>query len=391
MSLDAILGRNGQALAARLGTELQVDELRKKVTPADASAAVQQVGTVTVSAAQNSTLYSLNVSVPAMSVPITVSYTSDGSATTTEIATGLTAALVANAVTNGLLTATSAADVITYTVKRPGQVLTLTSTAASAGDLTLAVGTAAASGGSSTFGRWVSLTSFSTTSGLWAASAPALPSKATLTLVATYAASSTYVVSPILTDIHTGATLAPNLTWAAGASAAAMATNADTAIEGTISGSSVATSVSGSDVTIVITLPWPYQFSGYEIVPAASGGSGSEALVQSASTACGAAPRGGVAMDYGSTPAPSYGVSATATAAGAAVPVFEVGGIVVVEDPGATVTAGTAVYVETTSGATQRRFYTTSSATRFIAPRARWVQGNIPLADGTTGATIELE
>lgn len=391
MSLDTLLGRNGQALAARLGTELQVHELRKLVTSADASAAVQQVGTVTVGAAQNSTLYSLNVSVPAMSVPITVSYTSDGSATTTEIAAGLTAALVANAVTDGLLTATSASNVLTYTVKRPGQVLTLTSTAASAGDLTLAVGTAAASGGSITFGRWVSLTSFDATKGLWAASAPALPAKATFTLLATYAASSTYVASPIVLNIHTGATSAPNLTWAAGASASAMAGNAETAIESTISGSSVATTVDGSNVTIVITLPWPNEFSAYSIVPAASGGAGTEDLRHTTSTGCGASPRGGVAMDYGVTPAPSFGTSATATAAGAAVPVFETGGIVVVEDPGATVTAGSAVYVETTSGATQRRFYTASSATRFAAPRARWVQGNIPLADGTTGATIELE
>jgi hypothetical protein len=391
MSLSATIGRDGQALGARLGSVFEVNESNKVVTIGDASAAVQQISTVTVDTAQNSTVYNLTLRVPAMSLPVTVSYTSDGTATTTEIATNLTAAIVADSVTNGLVAATSSTNVITLTARRPNQVVTIASSAASSGDLTIATGTAAAAGGSYTFGRYINLSSYNATKARWSVSAATLPSAATLTLVATHDASATYVAKPIFANAHTGATSSPNLTWAAGANATAMAALADTAIEAAISGSSVATAVDGDDVTIVVTLPWPQQFSAYSLDPAASGGGGSEALVHSASTSIGAAPRSGIVMDYGVTPPPAFGTSATATQAGDDVSAFEAGGMVWVTDPGATVTAGGAVYIETTAGATNGRAYTTSSTTRYIEPNAKWVRGGVYIADGTLAALIEQE
>jgi hypothetical protein len=79
-----------------------------------------QVSTVTVATAENSSDYTVTLN----GVPITV--TSDGSATGTEIATLLSAAVNAEALVAGAVTATSSSAVVTVTSRVAGNSFTLT-------------------------------------------------------------------------------------------------------------------------------------------------------------------------------------------------------------------------------------------------------------------------
>ena len=391
MPLSQIRGRAGQAIGARLGTEYTANDLAKVVTSGRASAPVAQISTVTVDSAQNSTLYSLDILPPGYESPIVVSFTSDGTATTAEIAAGLGAAVDADAAASGWFDTGVVSNVLTLTGNAPGIAVSVSSSAASASDLTIATATAAASGGSYSFGRVVNLATFDAASGAWNVSAPALPAAGVMVLTATHSASASYSVQISFTNVNTGVTnvLSP-ITFAAGASASATATNAETAFNSSVGAGSTTTSVDGSDITITVTAPRPQDFGPVVTAPSASGGGGSEDLLISSITPGGDPLRSGVVMDYDVTPASSFGVSPTATQAGDAVSVAEGGLSVFVADPGVSVTAGAAVYVETTAGANQGRAYTASSASRYLLPGASWVQGGVTLSDGTSAAVIQL-
>jgi len=391
MPLSQIRGRAGQAIGARLGTEYTADDLAKVVTSGRASAPVAQVSTVTVDTAQNSTLYSLDILPPGYESPIVVSFTSDGTATTAEIAAGLGAAVGSDAAASGWFDTGVVSNVLTLTGNAPGIAVSVTSSAASASDLTIATATAAASGGSYTFGRVVNLATFDAASGAWNVSAPALPAAGVMVLTATHSASASYSIQISFVNVNTGETnVLTAITFAAGASASATATNAETAFNSAVGAGSTVTSVDGSDITITITAPRPQDFGAIVTAPSASGGGGSEDLLVSSITPGGDPLRSGVVMDYDVTPPASFGVSPTATQAGDAVSVAEGGLSVFVADPGVSVTAGAAVYVETTAGANQGRVYTASSASRYLLSGASWVQGGVTLSDGTSAAVIQL-
>jgi hypothetical protein len=391
MPLSQIRGRAGQAIGSRLGTEYTADDLSKVVTTGSASAPVAQISTVTVDSAQNSTLYSLDILPPGYESPIVVSFTSDATATTAEIAAGLAASVNADAAASGWFDAGAAANVATLTGNAPGIVVSVSSSAASASDLTIAVATAAASGGSYTFGRVVDLSSFDAAAGVYAVSAPALPSQSTLVLSATHDAGATYSVQISARNINTNATIVPSaISFSAGASASATATNAVTAFDAAFGAGATVTSVAGADITITITAALPNEFSGIVTAPSATGGGGAEDYGVTSVNPAGDLPRSGVVMDYDVTPSTSFGVSPTATQAGDAVSVAERGLAVFVADPGVSVTTGAAVLVETAAGANQGRLYTTSSATRRPLVGASWVVGGITLSDGTTAAVVQL-
>lgn len=391
MPLSQIRGRAGQAIGSRLGTEYTADDLSKVVTTGSASAPVAQISTVTVDTAQNATLYSLDILPPGYQTAIVVSFTSDGTATTAEIAAGLAAAVNADAAASGWFDAAAATNVATLTGNAPGIVVSVSSSAASASDLTIAVATAAAAGGSYSFGRVVNLATFDAAAGVYAVSAPAMPAQSTLVLSATHDGGATYSVQVSARNINTGATIVPNaISFAAGGSASATAANAVTAFDASFGAGATATSVAGSDITITVTGALPNEIGGIITAPSATGGSGSEAYSVTSITPAGDPPRSGVVMDYDVTPAASFGVSPTATQAGDAVSVAEGGLSVFVADPGVSVTTGAAVLVETAAGANQGRLYTTSSATRYTLPGASWVLGGITLSDGTTAAVVKL-
>jgi hypothetical protein len=391
MPLSQIRGRAGQAIGSRLGTEYTADDLSKVVTTGSASAPVAQISTVTVDTAQNATLYSLDILPPGYESPIVVSFTSDGTATTAEIATGLAAAVNADAAASGWFDAAAATNVATLTGNALGIVVSVSSSAASASDLTIAVATAAAAGGSYSFGRVVNLASYDAAAGAYAVSAPVMPSASTLVLACTHAGSASYSVQVAARNINTGVSALPNaIAFSAGGSATATAAAAVAAADAIYGSGATATSVAGSDITITITLGLPNEFADIVTAPTATGGGGTEALSITSINPAGDPIRSGVVMDYDVTPAASFGVSPTATQAGDAVSVAEGGLAVFVADPGVSVTTGAAVLVETAAGANQGRLYTTSSATRYTFPGASWVLGGITLSDGTTAAVVQL-
>tara|TARA_Y100000592_G_scaffold4422_1_gene6382 strand:- start:445 stop:1509 length:1065 start_codon:yes stop_codon:yes gene_type:complete len=352
---------------------------------------VAQISTVTVNSAQNSTLYSLDILPPGYESAIVVSFTSDGSATTTEIAAGLAAAVDADAAASGWFDTGAVSNVLTLTGQAPGIVVSVSSSAASASDLTIAVATAAASGGSYSFGHVVNLATFDSASGAWNVSAPAMPAAATAVLSCTHAGSASYGVQFEATNINTGAVVVPNaIAFSAGGSASATAAAAVSAIDAIYGTGATTTSVDGSTITITITSTLPNSISSVVTAPTASGGGGSESLSVTSINPAGDFLRSGVVMDYDVTPSASFGVSPTATQAGDAVSVAEAGLSVFVADPGVAVTAGAAVYVETAAGANQGRVYTASSATRYLLPGASWVQGGVTLSNGASAAVIQL-
>lgn len=99
-----------------------------------------QVSTMTIDAAQNSTLYTLEVE--QNGVVASCSFTSDATATTTEIADGLEAALLNVPSMVGMVSSSQAGAVITLTSQTPGVAFTAALTGASAGDGTFATTTA---------------------------------------------------------------------------------------------------------------------------------------------------------------------------------------------------------------------------------------------------------
>lgn len=101
-----------------------------------------QVQTITVDTAANSTTYTQYLN------GVTLTYTTDSSATTTEAATALAAAITAEPLLNGDVTATSATNVVTVTARNAGTAFTITAAA----HFTVATTTANAASASVPFG-----------------------------------------------------------------------------------------------------------------------------------------------------------------------------------------------------------------------------------------------
>ncbi len=114
-----------------------------------ATGAVAQVSTVTVDSATNDQAYVLTVTFGGTDYSVT--HTSDGTATTAEIAAGLEAAADADANINAFISASSATNVLTLTGRYKGESFTFS--VSPAADVTLATGTAAAAAGAIPFGR----------------------------------------------------------------------------------------------------------------------------------------------------------------------------------------------------------------------------------------------
>jgi hypothetical protein len=144
---------NYNLISAEPGFAGQVVDARSAVvTSRTNGGAVAQVSTVTVDSASASTLYTLDVTING--VATSLSYTSDGTPTTTEIAAGLEAELDASPVVSGLIAASSSSNVLTLTAKIANQAFSL-AMSAGASDITIATGTAASGAASIYPGRGV--------------------------------------------------------------------------------------------------------------------------------------------------------------------------------------------------------------------------------------------
>ncbi|NOT72451.1 MAG: hypothetical protein HOP09_14615 [Hyphomicrobium sp.] len=130
-----------------VGDWARSSQFRDEASGVNASPQTVQSGTITVTAATNSKVYTETIN------GIDVSYTSDASATTTEIAAGLAAAINAEPLVRGYVSAVAAVAVVTVTALWPGIAFTMSDVDAEL--TTVEAVTAAASANAVPFGRAV--------------------------------------------------------------------------------------------------------------------------------------------------------------------------------------------------------------------------------------------
>ena len=201
-----------------------------------------QVSTVTVDTAADSSVYTITID------GMDVSYTSDASATPTEIAAGLAAAIVADPLTNGLVTATAAVAVLTITSRLGGRAFTLTTADAR---LTIATTTANAVAADVPFGVGV-LELGNDLAAVPDGSLAPLSTLHVVTLTPTVANSTIYSVVVIVA----GVTVSKAITSDGSATAAEIVAALVSALNGELPANSVL--ASGTD-TLVLTSEVPGQ------------------------------------------------------------------------------------------------------------------------------------
>lgn len=348
-------------------------------TPSDEGLA--DVWTLVATSPSNSSEYSITLTAPGLDA-ISIAFTTDGSATAGELEAGLAAAFNANPIASGLAVAVAGTDlVITGRGKGADFGFTISLDANPSTALALTHTQTAADADEISLGRFVSLTASAKYGP--AAGYPSLPSAGTAVIVIGHAATTDYAVR-ILYMVPTGSAVLGAITFSSGASASATATAAVTAFNTALSGvATAATSVAGSNVTLTLTFLPGYtatSWAGVDIV------SGTGTLTPGAITAEGALAELGVAIDPGDLSPQTIGGSADALRAGSVISVLRAGSsqAVVVADPGAAVTMGGRVYVET-SGANAGRPYPSGGATRVLHPSARWLRSL-----GASLAIVEL-
>lgn len=384
MTTNSYAGTPAQGRVAQLGQIAAVKPNRAQLACAPATGATAQVSTCTVASSPgNSTTYSFRVAWANLSRLISV--TTDGSATQAELSALILAALKADPYVAGIGTYTEASNVITMTFK-VGITATLTEVADPDSKITLATTTAAAAAPSYPFARFVTVGAPVSGSDNPSAALPTAPTPSGFNLDLVWASSTTFTVNFSVIDPD-GNIVAVNTEFAGGASATAAGAAAVTALEAALSGlDATAGTAVGTAITVAVTLPTGYNFA---LEMSVSTDTAATADIDDVVryTAPGLM---GLVLNPGDQN--QEGVDAdTSLVGGTIVPVLTQGAEVVVLDPGASVTYGTPVYVEFTSGATRGRPYTTYANGRFKHPTAKWVAGGLsnPLT-GESLAIVEL-
>ena len=331
--------------------------------------AVAQVTTANVTAAHNSSEYSMKVVATGdgwgFSLSRTVSYTSDSGATQQEIADGLTAAALADAELGTIATAAAGTNNLALTCTRGGAGYTFTVTfpANPSTNLTQTATTAAADAPTYTFGRCAEDVSATGPNPTVQSVQPLTPS--TLVYAVTHGAGATYAGTFTVQDPD-GIEQSVSWTASAGANLAAtlVAINAaiTTQVAG-ITGALVATA--NPNVTLSLPLGWG------SIVPlttSATGGGGSPAMTATATEGDAVPAYLFIRDSQDQAPIRGQATNTIATVDGGqprVVPVVVGGGCNWAAEiaSGATCTPGAQVYVETTAGSTQGRITPTPSTT----------------------------
>ncbi len=197
----------------------------------------KQVSTITADSASDSTQYDITVQ------GVALSFTSDASATVGEIAAGLRAAIVADAVANAGLNVTVSAGVVTLTSLYAGTTFTVTSDEA---DLTVATSTAADSGDPIEFGSLVLFDPADTTFGRLFKAANLAARTRTITVAGTAENSKTINVALNIDGV--------SYLIGAVSPASATATNTATAIRDAINAALPADTVIATSASGVVTL-----------------------------------------------------------------------------------------------------------------------------------------
>ena len=306
---------------------------------------------------------------------IDVSYTSDGSATSTEVVNGLTAAINNEPGVRATVRAVATSStVVTVTAITPGVAFTMTDADS---DLTCATSTSAASADAIEFGRLVvGAASLDSTLHLPSVFKPVSTylTAQVETLTATYSAAEVYYVQIAIEEQVYGP-----VAVTANTDSATTATDIASAVNGMMPANSViAAATSGGALTLTAEVAG----KAFSVVYGTKSGTAAR-LTLAHTTATDltdiAKCMRGITTLHVDTQATSIGGGTSSYAANEGVN-YVTNGCVWVASTEA-VTPGSDVYVET-SGASAGLFYTTTSATRIKLPRSRFQWGRAQAADG---------
>lgn len=367
---DVTLRRN-QALLGQLADRSVLSRTR---TLLNSPAQAKQVTTLTMSGASNSTTYTITVN------GVDISYTTDSSTSTTELAAGLAAAVNAEPLVRGQVIATSASAVLTLTGANFGVAFTVTESESDIG--TPSTTTAAASASAVGFGLAMIQTGY--------AADPAEANQ--VGRVATNAAFSAQVDTWTITYVASArvglsVTLSNGKTYEAHTVSATARADTMTALAAALNAILPANTVlaAGTDTGVTLTAEVVGESfeSGFLISDeGATDPTGTLSSTKSASTSL-ALAFAGVSLRTYDVQATTVGDSSSASyGANEGVLTLESGKVWVANSQG--VSFGDPVYVELDSGGSFGRFYNTASSTRALLPSARWER------DERSGATNDL-
>jgi len=343
----------------------------------DTSGAVAQVTTINVTAATNSDTYTVRFVFAEFGIDESISYTSDASATQTEVRDGLIAAAEANAALNGAISFAAGTNTVVATSRIGGADYTfvVTFTANPSTDLTQTATTAAADFPIYYMGRAAQIAGVSSadsTQQLTCTTVQALTGPIETSTI-THGAGATYTASSIL-QAPDGTTQAFSWSASAGANLAATLVNAQTAILAALAAIGVngGSNISSPDVTMELPPGWV-------IIPVgsdASGGGGAPAI-SIAVTDGSAVPEYALVRDPRDQETIRGQANNAIIADGTAIPLSFGGADYAAEASGTAVSFGDSVYVETASGANAGLLYPEDSTTRALfAKGAKFLQGD---------------
>lgn len=337
-----------------------------------ADIAVAQVTTINVTAAQNSTAYSVRVIASAdddwgFDVDRTVSVTTDASGTQAELAVLIADAINADAILGAVVSATAGAITVPLTGRNGGAGYTYTVSfpVNPSTDLTQTATTAAADAPTYTIGRFCERATGQTGANPKVQEINALTNEK-LTYTVTHGAGATYSGTFTVQD-PTGIEAAFTWTASAGANLAATLAAIDVALTAAVAGITGATVIDTASPTVVVNFPAGYN-GAVSLTSTGTGGAGSPAMTAAVTT-------GSVVPAYylvrdPQDQAPIRGQSTTTIATVSngqprPVPIVLGGGCdwTVEVASGTSFTSGAQVYVETAAGANLGRATATPSAT----------------------------
>ena len=187
-----------------------------------------------------------------------------------------------------------------------------------------------------------------------------------LTFAATYAGSETGQWSAILQSPDGDVASYGDTGIATGGNLAAFLTAINASLTAAFSGTGAVIATSSPNVTVSLPIGW-------SVVTLDASASGSADIVAT-NTDGSSVPASAIVYDDRGQAPTSIGGDVTGYAAGKAAGLLVKGALISVENPGASVSTGGAVWIETAAGANLGRPYASASPTRFMHPVHKWVQ-----------------
>ena len=385
MSTPPFIEATRRMVRGKLGRIVSGDHgLRQVYSLIAGGTATAQSFTLTATSPDNTATYTVTVSGGRLDSDRAFSFTTDASATAAELEAGLLAAWQADAILNGIGSASVASGNLVITIRDPGApsyTFTLTANPSTA----LALSTSAAAAGSAyPFGRFIRVSDaasypYNQTANLLTAAAGPV-----LTYTITNDASGTYVGSVSVSDPTGTQSGTFAFSFAGDASADTTDDNAVAAFAAIFPSATITNPSTGS-----VVVSFPIGFVVAPVTTSASGGSADLAVAFSAAT--GSAVSLALVLDPADIAPASIGADVTEIPAGRAVTVLKGGRQDVgVEDPGSAVTFGGIVWVETADGANKGRPYPSPSPSRQAAIGSEWVRDDEVAADLSYVRIIDL-